>query len=240
MTLPLSDRTAVVTGASRGIGAATARALAGAGARVALVARSAGELEALSTAIGREAFAVPADLTDGPALDRTVAAIRGTLGGEPDILVNNAGIFRVAPLAEMPGELFGQTLELNLVAPFRVMRAFVPGMLRRRSGHVVTIGSIADRHAFSENSAYSASKYGLRGMHEVLRAELRGTGVRASLISPGAVDTDLWNEAAPDASPGRFPPRGEMLTADSVAAAVLYAVTQPAEVNVEELRLRRT
>ena len=111
-------------------------------------------------------------------------------------------------------------------------------MRERARGHIVTIGSIADRVAFPENGAYAASKFGLRGLHEVLRAELRGSGVRATLVSPGPVDTALWDEIDPDNRPG-FSPRASMLAADAVASAVVYAVTQPADVNVDELRLSR-
>lgn len=229
-----------MTGASRGIGAATARALATAGARVALIARSAAELDALAAELGDGATPIVADLTEVAGLRAAVTQARDALGDSPDILVNNAGIFRVAPAGEMSSSAFIGTVELNLVVPFRVMRAFLPGMLARSSGHIVNIGSVADRNAFPGNAAYSASKFGLRGLHEVLRAELRGSGVRATLVSPGAVDTALWDVAEAESPPGRFTPRKDMLRPEAVAAAVLYAVTQPADVNVEELRLRRT
>lgn len=229
-----------MTGASRGIGAATARALGAAGASVVLIARSGDELESLAAEIGHDAVAVVADLTDGNGLKAAESRVREALGNAPDILVNNAGIFRVAPAAEMASSVFLETIELNLLVPFRIIRAFLPDMVARRSGHVVTLGSVADRYAFPGNAAYSASKFGLRGLHEVLRAELRGSGVRATLISPGAVDTPLWDVAEAESPPGRFTPRRDMLRPEAVAAAVLYAVTQPADVNVEELRLRRT
>lgn len=236
----LASRSAVVTGASRGIGAATARALAAAGASVALIARSAEELDALAAELGDGATAIVADLTEVAGLEAAVTQARDALGDSPDILVNNAGIFRVASAGEMPPAVFTETIELNLVVPFRVLRAFLPGMLARRSGHIVNLGSVADRNAFPGNAAYSASKFGLRGLHEVLRAELRGSGVRATIVSPGAVDTPLWDVAEAESPPGRFTARKDMLRPEAVAAAVLYAVTQPADVNVEELRLRRT
>ncbi len=109
-------------------------------------------------------------------------------------------------------------------------------MKRRRAGHVVTVGSIADRVAMPGNAAYAASKFGVRALHEVLRQELRDTGVRASLVSPGPVDTPLWDAIDPDGREG-FTPRSRMLPAAAVAAAVQYVVTAPSDVNVDELRL---
>ncbi len=100
------------------------------------------------------------------------------------------------------------------------------------------MGSVADRRAFPGNAAYAASKFGLRGLHEVLREELRGTGVRATLVSPGPVDTPLWDPLDPDTREG-FTPRAAMLGAADVADAILWAVTRPAAVNVDELRLAR-
>jgi len=112
-------------------------------------------------------------------------------------------------------------------------------MRKRASGHIVSIGSIADHVAFPENGSYAAAKFGLRGLHAVLRAELAGTGVRATLISPAPVDTPLWDEVNPDERPG-FTPRSAMLRPEDVAAAVLFVVSQPASVNVDDLRLSRS
>ena len=170
-------------------------------------------------------------------IERTLQRIRED-AGEPDILVNNAGRFAIAPVASTSTSDCAAALGTNLVAPFSLVRALLPGMLERRSGHVVTIGSVADRNIFPGNAAYSASKYGLRALHEVMRAELRGTGVRTTLVSPGPVDTPLWDPIDPDSKPG-FTPRAQMLSADAVAGAVLYALSAPEDVNVDELRLSR-
>jgi NADP-dependent 3-hydroxy acid dehydrogenase YdfG len=145
-------------------------------------------------------------------------------------------VFLVAPVQETSVDAFREMLELNLTAPFSFVRAFLPEMRRRGAGHLVTVGSIADRTAFTGNAAYAASKYGLRGMHEVLRAELKGSGVRASLVSPGPVDTPLWDSVDPSHRVGHTP-RANMLSPDAVADAVRFVVTAPAEVNVDELRL---
>ena len=234
----LAGRTAVVTGASRGIGRATAVRLAAAGARVVLLARGREALDALARELGQGALAMPCDLADRAAVRDTGARILSTLGGAPDLLVNNAGLFDIAPIVDMTPDAFVATVETNLVAPFLLVRALLPGMHARRAGHVVTVGSIADRATFPGNGAYAASKFGARAMHEVLRAELRGTGVRASLVSPGPVDTSLWDPLDPDNRPG-FTPRAAMLAADAVADAIVWVATRPPETNVDELRLSR-
>jgi NADP-dependent 3-hydroxy acid dehydrogenase YdfG len=237
MARPLGGRTAVVTGASRGIGLACASALAGAGARVALVARSGADLQRHAAELGGDAIGICCDVGDAAAVDRALKELRDRLGdGAPDILVNNAGSFAVEPLETTSPETFARTLGVNLAAPFLFVHALVPAMKARGRGHVVTVGSIADHVAFPGNSAYAASKYGLRGLHEVLRLETRGTGVRSTLVSPGPVDTDLWSPANL-AARANAPSRDQMLDPSAVAAAVLYAVSQPDGVNVDELRL---
>ncbi len=233
MPQPLAGRTAVVTGASRGIGAATAGALAKAGARVALLARTGTRLDALAAETG--GIAVPCDLRDPAALRAGVDAVLNRLGAAPDIVVNNAGVFRVVPMGELPQETILDSVALNLSAPLLIVNAFLPGMRARKSGHVVTIGSIADRVVFEGNAVYSATKFGARAMHEVLRAELKGSGIRVTLVSPGSTDTAIWD----DAGEGDFPPRSAMLSAEAVADAVLYAVTREPETNIDELRLTR-
>ncbi len=238
MTQALDGRAALVTGASRGIGRAIAGALAEAGAQVHLLARTASDLEAAARAIGPAATPHRCDVTDAGSVANVVRDMlaRGTV---PDILVNNAGLFPLGALDAMEADTFEQTIQANLIAPFRLLRALLPDMKSRGSGHVVTIGSVADRAIFPGNGAYSASKFGQRALHEVLLAELRGTGLRATLISPAATDTPIWDSVDPDNTPG-FPKRAQMLRAASVADAVLWAVTRPAGVNIDELRLSAT
>jgi NADP-dependent 3-hydroxy acid dehydrogenase YdfG len=235
----LEGRPALVTGASRGIGAAVARRLAAEGATVGLLARSEGPLRALAGELGGGAFAIPCDVRDADAVARVMRAFAAACGRGPELLVNNAGAFAIAAAERTTLASFRDTLEINLVGPFALASALLPGMREQGTGHVVTIGSVADRTIFPGNAAYSASKYGLRALHEVLRAELRGSGVRTTLVSPGAVDTEIWNEIDPDNRPG-FTPRAQMLTAADVADAVMYAVLAPASVNVDELRLSRS
>ena len=239
MTGPLAGQTALVTGASRGIGSAIARALAGAGARVILVARGAAELERQAAAIGAPAVAMACDLADGAQVEGLLAAVIERTGGVPDLLVNNAGIFRVAPVHELTVRDFSDTVQASLLGPFALLRGLVGAMRTRGSGHVITIGSVADRTAFPGNAAYAAAKFGSRALHEVVRAELRGTGVRASLVSPGPVDTTLWDPILESPRAG-YPSRDAMLAVAAVADAVLWVATRPAEVNIDELRLSRS
>ncbi|MDB4905623.1 MAG: short-chain dehydrogenase/reductase [Gemmatimonadetes bacterium] len=238
MTGALAGRSAVITGASRGIGLAIAQGLALAGARVVLVARTDADLQLACGEIGEQASCIPCDMSDGAAVQALALELQRRLSGAPDIMVNNAGQFELAAVEETSTHDFARMLDVNLVAPFILLRALLPAMHARGGGHVVNIGSIADRHTYPGNGAYAASKFGLRALHEVLRAELAGSGVRATLVSPGPVDTALWDEVDPDTRPG-FTPRAMMLSATAVADAVLYAVSQPPAVNVDELRLTR-
>jgi NADP-dependent 3-hydroxy acid dehydrogenase YdfG len=234
----LAGRSALVTGASRGIGLAIARTLVGAGARVAMLARSTDALAREAAALGDGAIAIPCDLTDEKELDDALARLREGFSAI-DLLVSNAGVFPLARVEETQPAEFAKALTLNLGAPFALLHALVPGMRARRFGDIVTIGSIADRQIFPENGAYAATKFGARALHEVLRAELRGTGVRTSLVSPGPVDTSIWDGIDPDVRAG-LPSRAAMLRPEDVADAVLWVVTRPAHVDVDELRLGRS
>ena len=179
---------------------------------------------------------LPADCTRADDVARMAVAVRDWAGDAPDILVNNAGNYPRATLLDQDPDEFAATLDLNLAAPFRVLHAFLPAMRARHSGHVVSIGTVADRNIWPMNGAYSASKFGLRALHEVLYAETRNSGVRATLIAPGAVDTDIWN--VHEAELGKtLAKREKMLRAEDVARAVLFAVSQPPHMTVHELRL---
>ena len=232
----LAGRTAVVTGASRGIGAGIASALTVQGARVVLVARNEERLKELSGKL-KGSIVVICDVTDPESVERAAVTIATGLGSAPDILVNNAGIFNVAAVDETAPGTFVDTVNTNLVGPFLFVRAFLAGMKERKSGHIVTIGSVADRTIYTGNAAYSAAKFGVRAVHEVLRAELRGTGVRTSLISPAATNTDIWNDVTITDPAGKPHSKRPMLEPDDVVQAVLFALTRSHHVNVDELRL---
>jgi NAD(P)-dependent dehydrogenase (short-subunit alcohol dehydrogenase family) len=229
MAEELRGKTALVTGASRGIGLAVSRALVEAGAWVGMVARTPGDLARAAEAVG--GHPIPADVTSPAAVHSLTGYVTELLGDAPDLLVSSAGAFVLAPLAETDPADFERQLAVNLFGPFLVARAFLPLMLRRRSGHVVNVGSVAGRIALPGNAAYGASKFGLRGMHEVLAQEIRGTGVRATLVEPAATDTPLWDPLDPD---GRddLPSRAQMLAPEDVARAVLFAASQPPGVEI--------
>lgn len=235
----LAGKSAVVTGASRGIGLECARALHGAGARVILVARNADALKKVAEELGERAHAIVGDMLDAAAVSRMIAEVRSTLQGVPDILVNNAGRFQLNTIEQTSVVEFANTIRVNLTSQFALLHDFLTDMRRRGWGHIITIGSIADHQAFAENAAYAASKFGARALHEVLREEVRGSGVRATLVSPGPVDTPLWDDVNPEEHTG-LTPRARMLEANAVADAVVYVATRPSDVNIDELRLSRS
>jgi len=225
----LAGKTVVVTGASRGIGLQVARMMAGAGAWVGMVARPSGVLSAAAAGVG--GHAIPGDVGDPAGVHAIATYVTELLGDAPDILVSSAGAFGLAPIAQTDPADFDRQIAVNLRGPFLLMRAFLPEMLRRGSGHLINIGSVAGRTAYPENGAYGASKFGLRGLHEVLLQEIRGTGVRATLVEPAATDTGLWDPIDPDDRPG-LPPRAAMLRAEDVARVVMFAATQPRHVQI--------
>ena len=235
-TPTLVGRTALVTGASRGIGRRVAEALAEEGVRVWGLARSAEALADLARAHGTEVLV--ADLADDAATWSVLDQMTDSIGAAPDLVVNAAGVFGIASCADETVMSLDAHLAVNLRGPFLVTRALLPSMLERGSGLIVNIGSVAGRKAFPGNAAYSASKFGLRGFHEVLLEELRDTGVRASLIEPAATDTPLWDPLDPDSDPG-LPDRAAMLSASDVAEAVLFVASRPDGVRIPLLQVER-
>ena len=233
---PLGGRTALVTGASRGIGRQVAEALADEGVKVWALARSEDALAELARETGVEPLV--ADLADDTATWLALDQMTDTLGAVPDIVVNAAGVFGIEACAEETVKSFDEHLSVNLRGPFLVTRALLPGMLERGSGLIIHIGSVAGRKAFPGDAAYSASKFGLRGFHEVVLEELRGTGVRASLIGPAATDTPLWDPLDPDSDPA-LPDRAAMLSAADVTEAVLFVASRPEGVRVPLLQVER-
>ncbi|HYF38138.1 MAG TPA: SDR family oxidoreductase [Gemmatimonadales bacterium] len=225
----LEGRTAVVTGASRGIGAAVAERFAAEGARVIRVART------LESGTRGNVQDVVCDLTDPDQVSRMADGLLGRQG-VPDIVVSNAGAFLLKPLEITSVSELELQLAINLKAPFAVARAFLPAMRKAGRGSFINVGSVADHTGYPDNTAYAASKYGLRGLHETLVAEYRGTGVRLTLVSPGPTDTSVWDPVDPDRREG-FTPRAGMLRPEDVAEAILFVATRPEHVHIDWLRL---
>jgi NAD(P)-dependent dehydrogenase (short-subunit alcohol dehydrogenase family) len=220
---------AVITGASRGIGAAAAETLAGEGARVIRLARTLRDVTRDNVADVR------CDLTDPQQVSRVAARIIAQYGA-PDIVVSNAGAFLLRALEATETAEIDLQLAVNVKAPFYIAKAFLPSMRAAGKGSFISIGSVADHIGFPENAAYAASKYGLRGLHETLVAEYSGTGVRLTLISPGPTDTNMWDSVDLDNREG-FTPRAMMLRPADVAEAITFVATRPSHVVIEMLRL---
>jgi ribitol 2-dehydrogenase len=228
----LAGRVALVTGGSRGIGAAVAGLMAREGARVIRVART------LSSQVTGQFEDISCDLTD----PRQVSALAERViarHGAPDIVVSNAGAFLLRRLEATEVADLEVQIAINLRAPFAVAKGFLPAMRTAGRGSFITVGSVADHVAFPENAAYAASKYGLRGLHETLLAEYRGTGVRLTLVSPGPTDTAVWDPIDPDHRED-LPSRTDMLRAADVADAILFVATRPPHVLIDWLRLGPT
>ncbi len=222
----IAGATALVTGASSGIGASVARALVAAGSRVALVARRRDKLESLAAELapGRSAPFV-CDVRDPPQIAATVDAVASTFG-PVDLLVNNAGIGRYLSFLESDAEDVAAVFETNLHAALHFTRAVLPGMLARRRGHVVNVASIAARIGSRNHTIYCASKFALAGFTESLALELEGCGVGVTLVNPGIIDTPFFEHASFASFPAGA--RARAIPADRVASAIVRAVARDA------------
>lgn len=222
----LNGKTALVTGASRGLGPYIARALADRGMNLVLVARARDGLEAVAAQVragGVQAAVVPADVADPAAREALVREAEAAFGGV-QVLVNNAGIESTFFYHRLPPEAIERVIAVNLVAPMLLTRLLLPGMLARREGHIVNIASLAGKQGPAYNEPYAASKAGLIGFTQSLRAEYRGTGVSASVVCPGFVrEAGMFADASARAR--RQPSRVlGTTTPNAVAAAVVRCI----------------
>ncbi len=222
----LTGRVAIVTGASSGIGEATARLMAQAGMRVALCARRKDRLEKLAAEVrsaGGQASVHSIDVTDATGLRWMVDEVLGQWG-RIDVLVNNAGRGLAATFEQTTAEEFRALLELNVLAVFTATQAVLPIMRRQGQGHIINVSSMVGRRGVPYRGAYSATKFALGGLSETLRVELTGTGIMVSLVYPIGTLTE-FHEAEPQKIPWR--PVGPMQTAERVARAILRCVRRP-------------
>jgi short-subunit dehydrogenase len=213
----------VVTGASRGIGRATALALAARGARVGLLSRGGPDLDSLAAEVGDAATALPADATDRAAVDAALESFADAAGGI-DVAVANAGVAHYGPFADQPIEHAEEMVRLNVLGTIYTVHAALEHMILGARGHVVVVASGAGLRAFPSGAVYGATKAADRAFAEALRHELSGTGVSVSTVSPGEVETSLH-----DHQPEKLPDwrRGdEAISADEVAAAIMRAIEE--------------
>lgn len=231
----LEGKSALITGAGRGIGRAVAVRFAQQGCRIAALARSRDELDEtarLVEAEGAEALVIEADVTDAEAVGSAVSETEGRFGAV-DLLVNNAGFACFKPFLEYSIEEVRQTLDVNLVAPFLFMQAVAPGMIARETGRIINISSVAGLKPILNQSLYCASKHGLNGLSKVLALELKEHGVAVHWVCPGGVDTQLSREAMP----GRD--KTHWMKPEDIAQACLYLASLSSRCTVDELMVRR-
>ena len=242
----LKGRVAAVTGASSGIGEATALALAEAGAAVAVGARRTDRLEGLVKRIedaGGRAAAIAVDVSDEAQARAFVEGAHEQLGGL-DILVNNAGVMLLGPVEGAPTDDWRRMVDVNVLGLLYCTHAALPLMRESGGGHVVNVSSVAGRTANAGSAVYNFTKFGVGGFSEGLRQEALHSGIRVTIIEPGFVDTELQghneNPAVNQAIDKMKEQIGKVLTADDIARGVLYAVSQPAHVSVNEVLIRPT
>jgi NADP-dependent 3-hydroxy acid dehydrogenase YdfG len=242
MSLELSGKVVAVTGASSGIGEATALACARAGAAVALAARRTERIEALAARIEQDGGRALAIATDVGEEDEARAFIERTASelGRLDVLVNNAGVMLLGPIADAPTEEWRQMIHANVFGVLYCTHAALPVMRSQGSGHIVNVSSVAGRFARAGSGVYNLTKFGVGAFSESLRQEAVEMGIRVTIIEPGAVATELPGHNRPEI---REMIRGvladvEPLESADIAAGILYAISSPANVAVNEILIR--
>ncbi len=242
MTTDLSSKVVAVTGASSGIGEATAIACARAGAAVALAARRSDRIEKLAERItgeGGRAIAVPTDVSDEAQARAFIETTHSELG-RLDVLVNNAGVMLLGPIENAPTEEWRRMIEANVFGVLYCTHAVLPLMHEQGGGHIINVSSVAGRVARQGSGVYNLTKFGVGAFSESLRQEGVPLGVRVTLIEPGAVDTELSGHNRPEVLEQIKQRFGdiERLTAEDIARAILYAIGQPAHVSINEVLVR--
>jgi NADP-dependent 3-hydroxy acid dehydrogenase YdfG len=235
---PLQDRVTVVTGASSGIGAAVARALAREGAHVALAARRNDALLEVQAGLkdGARSLVFPADVTDRAQVGSLISRAEEELG-PVDVLVNCAGVMYYTLMKNLREEEWARTVEVNCKGALNCIGAVLPGMLGRGRGHIVTISSDAGRKVFPGLAVYSASKFFVEALSQGLRLETAGTGLKVTTVQPGNVATDLRTLSGDEQALDLYGQTSgaRVLDPEDVAASVVYALTQPDHVAVNEV-----
>ena len=238
--MTLAGKTAVVTGASSGIGEATARLLAGEGCNVVLAARREDRLKSLAAELGEGALAAPTDVTD-PAACAALVARTVERFGSLEILVNNAGLGLYGSIPEGDPEDWRRMFDVNVLGVLYSTRAAVRHMLARGTGDVVFVSSLAGRRVPApDGTVYAATKHAITAVAEGLRLDVHEKGIRVINVEPGLVRTEFPENTYPDAREYYAQKGFTPLEPEDVAAAVLYAVSQPARVSLNEIAVRPT
>ena len=234
-----STRVAVITGASSGIGEATARALVADGMKVVLLARRADRIDALAGELGDGAIAIAADVTDRDSLVAAAERVQTELGGA-DVLVNNAGVMLLGPFSSEQRDDYRQMVEVNLLGAITATEVFLP-QLRERGGDLVNISSVAGRVAGPGGAAYHATKWGLNGWSDALRQELQ-PDIRVIVVEPGAVTTELADHITHEESRkgAKDFVAATAIRPEDIADVIAFAVSRPQSVSLSEILVRPT
>jgi ribitol 2-dehydrogenase len=233
MAQPLAGRVVIITGASSGIGAATARLLARQGCRLSLASRSAERLAALAEELGEEALAVPTDVTVGADVARLVAATLDRFG-RIDVLFANAGVYIPGRVAEGDPDAWAKLMDVNVDGVLRCVHAVLPTMMTQQSGDILVTSSISGHVDIHWEPIYSASKHAIEGFVHTLRRQVAPHGIRVGSIAPGMVANELWGITEPDDIEQRVANRVSLRSED-VAEAVAFILSQPPHVTIRDL-----
>ncbi|MCC7376759.1 MAG: SDR family oxidoreductase [Verrucomicrobiales bacterium] len=240
----IKDKVIVITGASSGLGEATARRLSAEGATVVLGARRMERLKALVdelNARGGKALAVATDVTDRHSVKQLVDAAVGKFG-RIDVMINNAGLMQQSPLDKLRVEEWDNMIDVNIKGVLYGIAAVLPHMERQKFGHIINVSSVAGHKVTPSGVVYCATKHAVRAISEGLRTEVKPYNIRTTTISPGAVDTELPSHITDKESAAGIQEfyKGYAIPADSFARAVVFAVTQPEDVDINEILFRPT
>jgi len=245
MSRNIEGKVVVITGASSGLGESTARHVAKLGATVVLGARRKDRLDAIAKNIqadGGKALAVSTDVTNRAQVEALVQKAIGTYG-KVDVLVNNAGIMPIAPLSLLKVDEWDRMIDLNIKGVLYGIAAALPQMKKQKSGHIINTASVFGIKVFAPGgTVYCATKSAVRALTEGLRVEVHGDGIRTTIISPGAVDSELKGSTSDEASSKVVSDlyKAWGIPADTIARAIAYAIEQPADVDINEIVVRPT
>lgn len=244
MANTIGNKIIVITGASSGLGAEAARYLAEQGATVVLGARRTDRIKALADDIeakGGKALAVETDVTDRASVQNLVDTAVQTYG-RIDVLLNNAGVMPLSPLEKLRVDEWDLMIDVNIKGVLYGIAAALPHMKARKSGHIINVSSVAGHRVLENSAVYSATKFAVRALSEGLRAEVKPYNLRTTVISPGAVQSELLDSIHDEATAEQlrsFVP-GIAISADSFARCVAFAINQPEEVDINEILFRPT